>query len=545
MRRCNGFVLFVVVLAGAILGGCVTLEDRLLSQDEDVRALAERELVQSVSESGTVEDQIAAVRRLSDQKLLVEIARGQTAMNFEGRVAIVAVGKISDVDDLYAVAIGGRDRKTKLAALDRITGQSDILCVAEGASDAYVKLAAIRRLSDKGSAVNAVFGQTLNNDLIAQYLQMVDDAEVVGKIVDEYESQLTDAHMEIIKAKGLLQQDKINEIGDERNVREFVKFIKTHKNKYSWDEERTFALFSKIRSAKDRDSLYPKFCRMVQNPERFLNLVSDTGIVACVETLLKIRPHGKAVSEARDFVAKIPAGRALGVLKASSCSDKECATIVRDEVVKNQENIVALMEYIPAERGEGYAFLSPMINKIDSPEVADAFVDKYLDSLNIENLVAIMPKISDSKRQQLVSQALLRTDAQAGALKIGGFCIGMHLSDYVVLAMHYNMEMRHPKDYGINSGCWRVSTKDNRVVQLSFANRDKFKFIDCEDTNVLNQIIHQCVEMKKGSAYQGQYASRTNIETESGIVWRTYSCTRLSTKVWFQEKTGELKLTAL
>lgn len=84
------------------------------------------------------------------------------------------------------------------------------------------------------------------------------------------------------------------------------------------------------------------------------------------------------------------------------------------------------------------------------------------------------------------------------------------------------------------------------VTKMEFYNREKFKFIDCEDSNALNQVVHQYVMRKSGKAGEAEYNLKFDVQVDNDMnCWMTYSCTKLGTKIWFNEKSGVLKFTSL
>ena len=64
----------LVVLSGAVLAGCMSLEERLASNDPNVRRNAELELISNSRRTGVEADRIDAIKRVTNVDLLVEIA---------------------------------------------------------------------------------------------------------------------------------------------------------------------------------------------------------------------------------------------------------------------------------------------------------------------------------------------------------------------------------------------------------------------------------------------------------------------------------------
>lgn len=140
------------LMTGAIVGvlalaGCMSLEERLASNDAQIRREAEYELVAQARSSGKVDECVAAVGRVSDQQLLLAVA--QSSPNGYEKEGIAAVGKISDEANLLTIAKMAKSDKVAAAALGKLTKQESILDVAKGAQLQTVRLGAYMRLSDQ------------------------------------------------------------------------------------------------------------------------------------------------------------------------------------------------------------------------------------------------------------------------------------------------------------------------------------------------------------------------------------------------------------
>lgn len=140
------------LMTGAIVGalalaGCMSLEERLVSNDAQVRKEAEYELVAQARKSGKVDECVAAVGRVSDQQLLLAVA--QSSPNGYEKEGIAAVGKISDESNLLTIAKTAKSEKVAEAALGKLTKQESLLNVVKGAQLQATRLGAYMRLSDQ------------------------------------------------------------------------------------------------------------------------------------------------------------------------------------------------------------------------------------------------------------------------------------------------------------------------------------------------------------------------------------------------------------
>ena len=68
--------LFVCTLIGVLaITGCMSLEERLASNDPAIKRNAEYELVANSRQTGSEADRIAAIKRVTNAQLLMEIKR--------------------------------------------------------------------------------------------------------------------------------------------------------------------------------------------------------------------------------------------------------------------------------------------------------------------------------------------------------------------------------------------------------------------------------------------------------------------------------------
>lgn len=124
----------------ALIGGCMSLEERLASTDEKVRFEAEHELW---SQAQTGQQKLNAIARLTDPALLLTIA--QTC---EGPIGMAAVTKMTPVD-CQQVAIGARDVSVRRYAFEKLEGEIPIVSFYKSSQDPDLKLLAIKKLAEK------------------------------------------------------------------------------------------------------------------------------------------------------------------------------------------------------------------------------------------------------------------------------------------------------------------------------------------------------------------------------------------------------------
>lgn len=123
--------LVALSLVMIVVAGCMSLEERLASSDLQVKRAAERELIATSRRQGwSEEDRIAAIKRITDESLLIEIAKTAVESNRTLPDGIAALAKIDGDDHLSIVATDAKDAKVRRAAFERIKGvdQKDAVC---------------------------------------------------------------------------------------------------------------------------------------------------------------------------------------------------------------------------------------------------------------------------------------------------------------------------------------------------------------------------------------------------------------------------------
>jgi len=137
----------IAMTIAAVMAGCMSLEERLASNDPQVKSEAERELVENSRRTGNPADRVAAVDRVTDQRLLQEIALNADGQNSKEGVA--AVDKLQHEAAKVNVAKSARAENVALEALSLIKEQKSFADVANGAMRPSVKYAAFKRLTDQ------------------------------------------------------------------------------------------------------------------------------------------------------------------------------------------------------------------------------------------------------------------------------------------------------------------------------------------------------------------------------------------------------------
>lgn len=235
-------------------------------------------------------------------------------------------------------------------------------------------------------------------------------------------------------------------------------------------------------------------------------------------------------------------------------------------------NQTALKKLIKAVEGRSVKeeFLYSLMRKISAPEVADLFIDTLISFRPSDNndyvneLRGLITKISVGRKQEIVARAEARVkNLKNDEFAFGPFCMGMPCVEAYLLAEKLGIrdqvafscgEKVSPKD-------WKTAWK---VDNMTFTGKAKFKFLDCEDANVLPQTIRQYVKKQSGRAEAFDYASeikhdldistsrsldafsptgtRLNVDSE---IWNVYTNSKMGVRIQYGEKKGVLLITAL
>lgn len=141
-RLMTGTIVGVLALAG-----CMSLEERLASNDAQVRREAEYELVSNSRRNGTEADRIAVINRVTDLDLLQEIAKTATPEVKHGNSVTpstipdgtAALAKLNDQKILASLSCAAKAKEIRIAASGKVTDQTALVAVYSAARDTEVK----------------------------------------------------------------------------------------------------------------------------------------------------------------------------------------------------------------------------------------------------------------------------------------------------------------------------------------------------------------------------------------------------------------------
>ena len=197
--------------------------------------------------------------------------------------------------------------------------------------------------------------------------------------------------------------------------------------------------------------------------------------------------------------------------------------------------------------------IKELCDKAQSSEIVDELFTNYkseglsyLSNDKVREMMeCIAKKMGKTLKAKIISDAKLRANNSTN-LAFGPFYMGMPYIDAILLAE----ELGISDDMTIYTNCREKGICEIRekasVWRITFGNRAKFKFIDCDDAAALDQVIHQYVKKRSGKVSKLYYNEETRVEDDDMIgVCFGYSNTKLGTKVLFNDDTGKLSLVAL
>ena len=494
-----------VVLGGAILSGCMSLEERLASNDPKVKNQAERELVQNSRRSGNPAERIAAVNRLTDQKLLLEIAI--TACGTTEQDGEAAVSKLKNEEDLVSVAVQGKSKKVSMAALSliasddklaevslktqnhdlkvdafkRLKNQTQIFRVAKQDKNLQIKREAIKRLTDKNNALEIAFSQVATTPIQApnekkktgdgKKRKMSPGKKEMSKVGPE---NLVSSHKNEQRA---ILVDEFIESCDSQDV--FLKLIKDHaqeltakqcvalKSKATSQEVKE--LVSNIEKEKVQAAEERVLCAFLKHPEN--ELVEQT-VQSCILDDTKIKVIMIAISkDSSDYfywggkkfiemyssiLGKLPIENICYLLDPDSKFDVKdengkCVTIKLDE--DRRKCIVD--QIVPESHLSALVAKDPTILKTTAGiSIVNRIKDSkafrgLLDSASDEVIGKLLEKYDDEVLLKEIAKTRLNVHLRTIAEKIKS----AELADYIYEHMNFSEVYRYNSE---EEGFWKT-----------------------------------------------------------------------------------------
>ena len=210
-------------------------------------------------------------------------------------------------------------------------------------------------------------------------------------------------------------------------------------------------------------------------------------------------------------------------------------------------------------------------NKIDfsgvyrCSEINDSY-GEIISQKAFEILSLLLSKMERHERKSIEDKAFSAAQSTRNdKIVFEGMYVGMPFVDFVVVANAHKLDIRdfrcsYGSEYPYKSLLRKKDWRNEAVMcRFTITSKDVLKFIDCEDAQILNQIIHKYVMNKKGVCknyeylnlikYQAEDKSSSSKNYYTGETsyninvkgWLAYSNTKKGTKISFEEKDGLIR----
>ncbi len=200
--KINSRFTFILVCTMAITG-CMSLEERLASNDPTIKRNAEYELVANSRRTGNEADRIAAIKRVTDTGLLMEIAlTAHTEQKKKhGMVpstipdGMEALAKLKEEKILEKLAIEAESREIQLAAIKRISNQETLLNLYGRCYDMRIRKHILLRLNSE-SLVKVPYSTE-----IVPFWRSISDQRILAQIYRDGDAILNEIDKQAILDK--------------------------------------------------------------------------------------------------------------------------------------------------------------------------------------------------------------------------------------------------------------------------------------------------------------------------------------------------------
>ena len=610
-----------------VISGCVSLDERLASNDPRVKNEAEHELIASSRENGDEAMRVAAVKRITNKDYLYEIAmsaepsyrtnggkkistvaEGVAAVEQLGldvakkddfkklisfitqskstEVRLAALAKISSEVVIAHIAAGNSDAKVRQAAWARVNTESGFAEVAKGAidkkmaaeafeklkdqkyidevvlktSDKTILLSGMGKVSDKTALASHVFSKEFIGDkeVTGRFIADSADDAMLVKIVNEHGEELTSEQFAAIKAKSksVEVQNAIAAIADKKIASAIKQLLKkedvTYRLSPSKDKVRQLAdLFAKMSNQElIRNTAIELLCVKhaidMEVYRAVTSVLTTEDVIAVVGKCLKFDERNNGENAALLLsIPKKQIGSVIAVYFDDIAVQSHFVELL--DRVKGKEAWMEFVQKLPADLKLRDSEMMDLFDAMSSDHaVADMFFDKYhsyfeskIGNSSLHRLyVRLIERMSTEKKKDIGNAARKIAEMQKDkSILFGPFYLGMPYVDALVLAEEIG---------GIAVYSYSNAPK---VRKLSFSNKAKFQFIDCKDSLVLPQFIHQFIEGKSGKV-SSDFDYVSDIRSEFGTdgddrLYQAYSNTKRGIKVQYCPKDGVLNMVEL
>ena len=535
-----------------------------------------------------------ALGKLSDEKNLAHIVRHASVP----AVRLAAYDKIQSQDTLIELLDGNtaiKDRKIVLSGIKRVNDKSKLLKIvfapnastrntdAEQVSDIkYVrdrrgKMIPVRvpnKRATKPVVAKPVSTSTYDKEFVDAFIANCSNDSLLVKIVNEYGEGLSPEQCAAIKAKSksVEVQNAIAAIADKKTLAELKKIEKTYdtyRQSYGKEEEekRTYELlkekFATLGSTELRMSLLDGWETMIRcDGSRYaIEFYSPFLLMLRDQEISYLFSKVEYENLQKIYIDAVPDENVLGQLVVLLKNGVEWSRIGhafhwRTEKFRNakaeelQKVFEALPQTLKQYELEGLLEMAAD-GSLDVTNVSK-FKFEGVNNLTVRKVLKLVAqKLTPEAKKRLCAAARKKAEAQKGKdVVFGPFYLGMPYLDALLL---------QEEIWGVDNGVGIWSNFQEKgehgifdiasVWKLSFSNKAKFQFIDCKDSLVLPQFIHQFVEGKSGKV-SSDFGYVSDIRREFGTdgddrLYQAYSNTKRGIKVQYCPKDGVLNMVEL
>ena len=421
-------------------------------------------------------------------------------------------------------------------------------------NDKAILLAGMSKVTDKAALASRVFSKEFIGDkeVTGRFIADCADDAMLIKIVNEHGEELTSKQFAAIKAKSKRAevQNAITVIVDRKIASEIKQLFKEYNRSPSDDKVRQLAdLFAKMSNQElIRDTAIELFCVKHDIDREVFHAV--TSVLTTEDVIPIVGKCLKFDDRVLYYVPKKHIGRVIATYIYDKAVRFKLSTDDRLDFVKGKDVWMEIVQKLPADLKLRDVEMDHLFDSmywggmLGNHALADMVVDKYHPYFESRFAdyrgfyVDLVKCMSAEKKKNIGNVARQRAEMQKGkSVLFGPFYLGMPYRDALVLA----------EEIG---GIAVYSHSDTPTVwKLSFNNKAKFQFIDCKDSLVLPQFIHQFIEDKPGKV-SSYFGYDSDIRGEYGTdgdnrLYEAYSNTKKGIKVQYCHKDGVLNMVEL
>jgi hypothetical protein len=146
--------------------------------DAAAARLTEASAVEVATKAPSESQRARAVRRLSDQRLIAEVA----ANDASDPVARAATETLTSQDALAALAVNGRSAYIRIAAINKVSDQALLGRIARGTGSIAERKAALLRLTDQGTLADIALSRSADAEQRADAVRRIEDKTLLVRI---------------------------------------------------------------------------------------------------------------------------------------------------------------------------------------------------------------------------------------------------------------------------------------------------------------------------------------------------------------------------